>query len=329
MESKKEQAFVGVFVIIAASLLIVTIFAIGGAFGRSGEKFHTYFKNAGGLEPGSIVRYGGIRKGRVDKLQIDPKDPARIIMDFSVEPNVPVKTDSLAKIASLSALGENFLEIMPGKPESPLAKSGAFLPSKEFFGITDVADILNALGPDVQDLISNLNDRVTQIKITLDRANDLLNDQNREHVSGSLGNLDNMLAENRPHIKSSLSHIDETTAKLGPTVDQFKQTAKQADDTLKKIDDLLGENRADLKASIQQLRKTLGDANTLVDQLNRTLNTNGENIDETLENIRLATENLREFTDTIRARPYSLIRTVQPPEHKPGESSNPKEGSKP
>jgi phospholipid/cholesterol/gamma-HCH transport system substrate-binding protein len=323
MESKREQAFVGVFVIIAASLLVATIFAIGGAFGRSGMHFKAYFKNAGGLEPGSLVRYAGIRVGRVEKIYVDPKDPARIIMEFGVNPGVPIKTDSRAKVATLSALGENFLEIGPGQPESPLAKDGAVLPSKEFFGITDVADMLNKLGPDVQDLIKNLNDRVSQIKVTIDRTNDLLNDQNRAHVSGTLGNLDGMLAEDRPRIKSSLGHIDEASAKLGPTVDQFKQTAKQADDTLKKMDDLLAENRPDLHASITQLRKTLGDANVLVDQLNRTMNTNSENIDEMLENIRLATENLREFTDTIKARPYSLIRTVEPPEHKPGQASKP------
>jgi phospholipid/cholesterol/gamma-HCH transport system substrate-binding protein len=323
MESKKEQAFVGAFVIIAAALLIATIFGIEGAFGRAGNTFLVYFKNAGGLEPGAIVRYAGIRVGRVEKVDIDPRDPARVIMRIGVDDEVPVKTDSLAKIASLSALGENFLEISPGKPESPRAKSGSVLPSKEFFGITDVADMLNKLGPDVQDLVGHLNDRVVQLKVTIDRTNDLLNDENRAHVSGTLNNLNGMLAEDRPRIKSALGHIDDTSAKLGPTVDQFKQTAKQADETLKKLDQVLGENRKDLRASIQQLHKTLEEATKLVDHLNGTVNTNGENIDEMLENIRLATENLREFTDEIRARPYSLIRTLQPPEHKPGEGSRP------
>jgi len=328
MDARKEQAFVGVFVIIAAGLLITTIFAIGGAFGRSEQKFQTRFKNAGGLERGSIVRYAGVRVGRVAKVSIDPKDPTPVIMDIGVDLGVPVKTDSLAKISSLSALGENFLEILPGKPDSPLAKPGPdgkppMLSSKEFFGINDVADILNDLGPKAEDLVTNLNDRVVQLKLTIDRVNDLLNDQNRAHVAGSLDNLNGMLAENRPHIKSALGHVDDVSAKLGPTVDQFKQTAKQADDTIKKIDDLLGENRKDLHESIAQLHKTLSDATTLVDQLNRTLNTNGESIDETLDNIRLATENLREFTDTIRTRPYTLIRTAEPPEHKPGEGSKP------
>ena len=314
---------VGVFVIIATALLVATIFGIGGAFGRSGPKFQAYFKNASGLEPGSIVRYAGIRVGRVDKLSVDAKNPSRVVVDFDVDAGVPIKTDSLAKIASASALGENFLELTPGKPESPLAKSGAVLPSKEFFGINDVADMLNELEPKISDLVNNLNGRVNQLKDTIDRTNDVLNDKNREHLASTLNNLDGMLAENRPKIKSSIGHIDEASAKLPSTIDQFKQSAKQADDTLKKVDDMIGENRPDLHASIQQLRKTLDDASGLVDHLNRTLVANGDNIDETLENIRQATENLREFTDTIRSRPSSLIRSSSPPEHKPGEGSKP------
>ena len=318
MEPKKEQAFVGVFVIIATGLLISTIFAISGIASRSGMHFNTSFKNAGGLEPGSIVRYAGVRVGRVEKVTIDAKDPSRINVEMGVDQGVPVKVDSLARIASVSALGENFLEILAGKAQSPLAKSGATLPSKEPFGIGDVADMLNTMGPQVQDLIGNLNKRVNELETTIARTNDLLNDDNRAHVSASLKNLDGMLAEDRPQLKSTLANLDKTTAKLGPTVDQFNETAKQAEATLKRVDDLLGENRKDLHESIVQLRKTLEDASALVNQLNRTTTANTENIDETLDNIRLATENLREFTDTIRQQPSALIRTSQPPEHKPG-----------
>jgi phospholipid/cholesterol/gamma-HCH transport system substrate-binding protein len=318
MEPKKEQALVGVFVIIATGLLIVTIFAISGLASRSDLHFQAVFKNAGGLEPGSIVRYAGIRVGRVAKVSVDPKDAARIVIHLDVAQGTPVKTDSVAKIASVSALGENFLEILPGKQGSALAQSGATLPSKEPFGIGDVADMFSQLGPDVQTLVTNLNARVTQLQTTLDRTNDLLNDQNRAHVAASLNNLDGMLAENRPRIKSALKNVDEVTAKLQPVVDQFNETAKQADATLKRLDDMLAKDQPELHASLVELRATLANANELVNQLNRTTNTNSDNIDELLNNLRLATENLREFTDTINQRPASLIRSSQPPEHKPG-----------
>ena len=53
MNSKREQAAVGLFVLIAAALLIGTILAVSGTFSSGGVPHHTYFKSAGGLVPGA------------------------------------------------------------------------------------------------------------------------------------------------------------------------------------------------------------------------------------------------------------------------------------
>jgi phospholipid/cholesterol/gamma-HCH transport system substrate-binding protein len=50
MQPKREQALVGLFVLIAVALLLATVFTVSGAFGRSTTKFHAYFPFAGGLE---------------------------------------------------------------------------------------------------------------------------------------------------------------------------------------------------------------------------------------------------------------------------------------
>ena len=55
-----------------------------------------------------------------------------------------------------------------------------------------------------------------------------------------------------------------------------------------------------------------------VRQLNQTLDVNSENIDQLLDNLLHVTENLKEFTETIKMRPYSLIRATAPREHKTG-----------
>lgn len=122
MDGKREQAWVGLFVLIASGLLIAVIFTLSGATGAKSNTYHSSFKFAGGLEPGAAVRYsGGPKVGRVEQLRVDPKDPARIEITFSVKEGTPVKADSLAKITSLSALGDNYLEITPGSPTAPLA----------------------------------------------------------------------------------------------------------------------------------------------------------------------------------------------------------------
>ena len=68
-----------------------------------------------------------------------------------------------------------------------------------------------------------------------------------------------------------------------------------------------------------ELRGTLKSLTDLTGQLNQTLDVNSENIDQLLDNLLHVTENLKEFTETIKMRPYSLIRATNPPEHKTGE----------
>jgi methyl-accepting chemotaxis protein len=82
---------------------------------------------------------------------------------------------------------------------------------------------------------------------------------------------------------------------------------------------LIGENRADIRQAVIELRRSLATVTDLTGQLDQTLNVNSENIDELLENLRHVSQNLKEFTDTIKTRPYTLIRATNPREHKPGE----------
>ena len=109
--------------------LIGTIFAMSGAFGRNTKTYHTYFAFAGWLEPGMTVRYsGGPKVGRVEKVAIDPRNVSRMDITFSVQSDLPVKTDSLVKIMSTTPLGDNHLEIFPGTPQAAEAPNGALTP---------------------------------------------------------------------------------------------------------------------------------------------------------------------------------------------------------
>lgn len=320
MNAKGEQTLVGLFVIVAAGVLIGTVFAISGAFGRSVKTFHTYFAFAGGLEPGATVRYsGGTKAGRVEKMRIDPQDPSQIEVTFSVQTDVPVKTDSHAKIMSLSPLGENHLEIVPGSQKAGLAKDGAWLQSDEYLDFNALTKRINDIAPTAQQLLVTLNDRASELQVTVARVNDLLSDKNRANLSGALATTRGMLDEDRPMIKETLGHLNTTTAKLEPLLSDLRKTTATANQTLDHIDTLIGDNREDVHAAILELRKTLTNTTSLTTNLDQTLNVNSENIDELLDNLRQISDNLREFSATIKTRPSTLIRSSSPKEHKPGD----------
>jgi len=320
MQPKREQALVGLFVLIAVAVLFATVFTISGAFGRSTTKFHAYFPFAGGLESGATVRYaGGPKVGRVESVQLDPQNPERLDVVFSVQSDLPVKSDSSVRIMSMSPLGDNHVEILPGSPRAPRAVSGALLASQKYVDFNALTAQLNDLNPQAQALLRNLNDRASEVKETIARVNDLISPQNRANLAATLAGTRGMIEENRPQVKTTLQNVNALTERMQPLLEDFRKTSDQANQALTHIDAMIGENRADVRQAVLELRRTLTNMTDATARLDRTLDVNSENIDELLDNVRHVTENLKEFTATIKTRPYTLIRASNPREHKPGE----------
>jgi len=318
-QSKREQAMVGLFVLVAAALLAGTIFALTGVTARRVKNYHAYFSFAGGIEQGTAVRYsGGPKIGRVEKVQIDSRTPSRIDVTFSVNEDLPVKVDSRVKIMSMTPLADNHVEIMPGRPESALAPPGTLLPSDAYVDLSSLLADVQAISPQAQELIKSLNDRAVELKVTLGRVNNMLSDQNRANLSAALAESRGMIQENRPQLKSTLGHLDQVSGHLQPVLDDFQKTSAQATQTLDHLDVVIGENRPDLRQAILELRQSLGTLTSLTGRLDQTVDVNVDNIDEVVDNLRHVTENLKELTDTLKARPYLLLRASPKSEHKPG-----------
>jgi len=319
MSPKTEQTLVGLFVLVAGGILLVAVFAINGAFGGTARTYHAYFQFAGGLEPGATVRYsGGPKVGRVESLRIDPKDPTHIDLTFSVQPDVLVKTDSKVKIMSLSPLGDNHLELYPGSAQAGAAPTGSLLASDKYVDFNALTEQINNLAPHAQELVETLDARATELKVTLDRVNDLLNAQNRSNLSATIAQTRGLIEDSRPQVRSALQHVNDLSEKIGPLIDDFRKTSGQATEVLAHIDSAIGETQPEVRKAVTELRGTLKSLTELTGQLNQTLDVNSENIDQLLDNLRHVTENLKEFTETIKTRPYTLIRATNPPEHKTG-----------
>lgn len=317
MKSKREEALVGLFVCIAAALLIGTVLAVAGTFSSGGTPYHTYFKSAGGILPGAKVRYAGMDAGKVKTVRIDPGDSTRIEVDFTVQRDIPVKTDSIAKISALGALSDNYVEVGTGTRGARLAPPGSELKSAETLGIADLGDMIGNLEPIANDVLHNLNQRLVELQVTTTRVNDMLNDKNRADVSASLGNLNGMLADSRPKVAVSLTNIQNATAQIQPMLDNLKTTMNQANVVLSHVDSMLVENNPDIRAIVVELKGTLVTASSLMEQLKNI--TGGDNIDQILVNIRVATENVRQLTDSLKTNPSVLIRGNNVNDRKPGE----------
>jgi len=320
LNAQRERALVGLFVLVAAGLLVLTLVSLSGVFERGEPVYRAYFKNAGGLAPGSQVRYaGGPPVGRVISVRMDPQNPARLQIEFRVERRVPVKTDSRVKIASLSPLSDNFLGIVAGSDSAPRAPSGSVLASEKYVSFDDLEAQIGDLAPQASKLVGNLNARAADLQGTIQRVNALLDARNRANIAASLASARGMLAEDRPPLHAALNNLSQSSAKLGPLLDDFKNSVKQANVALSHIDSTVTENRADLRASVEQMRAALTSASALAGQLNEMVNANADDLSDVIQNVRDITINLKAFTETIRNRPSAIIRTSAPADRVPGQ----------
>ena len=316
--TRMEQVWVGLFVLVAAGLLITAVLAVKGVFSGGNVPHRAFFKFAGGLQPGAAVRFGGMEAGSVQAVHIDPEDSTRIEVDFNVGEDIPLKTDSLAKITSLGPLGDNYLELSTGTRQAPKAPPGSVIKSAPSFNFNDLAETIAGLQPLVQQTLEKLDQRLDELQVTMARANDLLSDKNRSNISASLGEVHSMLAEDRPKVSATLDNVQTASAQLKPLIDGLKKTMAQANGALDNINAVVLDNRKNLRATVKEMRETLLSASSVMEQLDQTLNYNSDNIDEIMANIRVATQELKELTEKLERRPYTLIRADRAKERKPG-----------
>jgi phospholipid/cholesterol/gamma-HCH transport system substrate-binding protein len=338
MEPKRERVWVGLFVVVAVAVLSGTAVAVWGGLGRTGVPYRAYFKFSGGVQPGTTVRYGGLRVGSVRRVQVDPGNSTRIEVDLVVEPGTPIKVDSVARPSSLGPLSDNYIEISTGTELAALAPPGGILPSAEPFGIAQIGDTVQDLVPQIERVLDKLTLNLDSLQVTLGRAdallnegnranlsqalaraNDLFNDGNRARLSESLDSVNQMLKESGPKVSSGLTRIDEAASRLTPLLDDVNRATTRADGLLTRLDSVLLENRADLRASVSELREMLSKSTTAVDQLQGLMNQNTANIDQILENMRLSAENIRTLTEAVKSNPSTLIRGVNARDRKPGD----------
>ena len=313
MAQRSEEIKVGGLVVVAVLLFLGTLILVGGVnlLRRKQVDYVTYFRFAGGLDPGSVVRFAGRKVGTVQSADFDPQDTTRIRVRLKVLANTPVRTDSTATISSLGFLGDNYVEISAGTKNAQLLPPGNEIPAKEVAEVSDVINNANVLVLNANQLIATLGPKLGTV---VDSANQLaLNlkkmtgPQAQQHLDRILANVDQMLVETRPPLRRTLANLDAASAKVGPAIDKADVTLDSATTLTKNLNQVVLENRAEIHQVLLTLRSALVDARRLMVNLDDTLQENRDNLDETLENIRATSQNLRQLTNSLKRKPNSLV----------------------
>jgi len=299
------EAKVGAFVLGCFSILAFTvIYLMHAQLSGDTVPYRTYLRYAGGLEPGAEVLFGGIAAGKVTAVRPGMSDPTKIEILLDVKQGTPLNEKSIAKLGLVSIMQGASLSITTGSNDAKRLPPGSSIPSQEAASLdeiagkmVDVADNANALIVQAQ---GELNGITGDARSLLANLNTMTGPPTQEKVQAVLDHVNGMLATEGP--------------KIDRISDQVIALSRHADDTVQNVNGTVTDVREPLRKDLAELQTTLLQAKQLLGDMQVMVRANDYKIDDTVENLRVATDNLDQLTDTLKQRPWSLIRIKQPKE---------------
>ncbi len=317
----KTEAKVGAFVLVCAAVVLATIYHVSNAqFKGARTPYRTYLKYAGGLEPGADVLFGGIKAGQVTAVRPDSQDPTRIEILLDVREGTPLNAKSVAKLGSVTVITSPVISISMGSNDAPRLPANSAIPSLETISLDDTERKIVALADSAQGLLEAVHTDVNEVtgdaRQLMSNLNGVTGEPNQQHISEILTNADAMVTRISPKIDRISDQIMALTdnansvmVKIGPAVDNVNTTVSNANGAITAV-------RDPLQTDLAEMRKTLEQARGLIVNLQGAVRANDQNIAGTIENLRMTTEKLNDLTESLKERPWSLVRIRQPEDRK-------------
>jgi ABC-type transporter Mla subunit MlaD len=301
------EAKVGAFVLGCASVLAFTIVHLVNAQ-LSGHTvpYRTYLRYAGGIEPGAQVLFGGISVGKITAVRPWASDPTRIEIMLDVKEKTPLNEKSVAKLGLVSVMSGAALSISTGSNDARRLPAGSIIASQEAASLDEITDKMATAADNANGLITEVRGELGGIsgdaRTLLSNLNTVTGKANQQKIQAVLDNVNAMIATDRPK-------IDRLT-------DRLNALSQHADETIQNVNGTVTNLREPLRNDLAGLQSTLSQAKQLLGDMQVVVRANDYKIDDTIEHLRTATENLDELTDSVKQRPWSLIRIKQPEDRK-------------
>jgi phospholipid/cholesterol/gamma-HCH transport system substrate-binding protein len=301
------EAKVGAFVLGSVAVLAFAIIRLLDAqLGGHVVPYHTYLQYAGGLESGAQVLFGGINVGRVTAVRPAASDPTKIEILLDVKEGTPLNEKSMAKLGFVSVMSGAALSVTTGSNDAKRLPAGSEIPSQEAASLDAITAKMAGVADNANGLITEVRGELGGIsgdaRTLLANLNTVAGKANQQKIQATLDNVNAMLATERPK-------IDRLT-------DQLNTLSQHADQTIQNLNGTVSDVRQPIREDLAQLQSTLLQTKQLLAEMQVLVRANDYKIDDTIENLRMATENLGQLTESVKQQPWSLIRIKQPEDRK-------------
>ncbi len=282
MYSRVNYTLIGIFVLLLSSGILYFAFWLGGKGSDSDNKIYMLRmkESISGLSKDSGVKLKGVDIGTVKDISVNPKNIEEIEILLSIKKNIPIKEDMRGVVKMFGLTGLSYVEITGGSNSA-----------KNIVSIDGKIPVIKAGDSILVNLESKLKDISNKLVDVLDKSNKLLSDENIEHLSSTLENIDKITARGigtEVKIDSLMTEVNTTVkdfrvslekltvgydklalnlnSELPPLTKSVKQTSDNIDSLSTEIGKTLKRGDYDFKKILQP---SINDIETLSTELER------------------------------------------------------------
>ena len=296
METKANYVLIGAFTLAtAAFLLLFGLWAAKYSSDRDWQEYRVIFSEpVTGLTEGSSVQYNGIAVGTVETLNLDPKDPRRVIALLKIKADTPVKVDTRAKLSITGLTGVPFIQLTGGSPGAQALARGD----------RDEIPVIQAEASALQNIADTANRLVS-------RMDEVLSEENVKRINDTLAHIEALtgaVADQREDLRALIVNARQSSEQLSKTL---ATTNKAVEDVDRELVDKLPSLIAKLDGTLTKLDSAAGGANAILNEnraaIHSFANDGLSQLGPTLGELRALVRDLRRISDRLQGSPARYL----------------------
>jgi phospholipid/cholesterol/gamma-HCH transport system substrate-binding protein len=119
---------VGALVVVALGVYYIGFDILGWRIGNHTYSVSVDLPSASGVYASGAVTYRGVQVGKISSLDLSPTG-VRVVLQINRAYKIP--EDSSANVRELSALGEQYVDLVPAGPQGPYLHNGSVIPEDD------------------------------------------------------------------------------------------------------------------------------------------------------------------------------------------------------
>ena len=311
MKYKREISIGLVFIVALALFVWGFSYLKGFNLFKEQRVLYAVYDQVGGLSKANPVSINGLKVGQVSDIYFEPGYSGKIIVEITIETELPIPKNSIALIYSSDLMGSKAIDLKLGT-DSLLTINGDTIGTRVEASLKEaVNQQIQPLKAKAEELILSIDSVVTVIKL-------IFNDKARENLSSSLasvqatfenlenasGNLDEMIAAEKirfGEIMENIESISTTISQNGENIDNILANFSTISDSLAK---------AEIPQTFANINRVVGDVADIMAKIEKGEGTLGMlvNDDDLYQDLQKSAEQLNLLLEDLRVNPKRYVR---------------------